>query len=99
MTVHILKTDGDYWDEIANGKKPFEVRKDDRKPAYEKGDLVVLVCSGSGPQYGAKLLRRIGYIAREGRIPEGWCVFELLKSNTGDEVRAEMAMNETEVSS
>lgn len=37
---HLLKTYADYWDEISNGNKPFEVRRDDR--GFQKGDILIL---------------------------------------------------------
>jgi len=39
MTDHQLKIYPDYWDEIANGKKTFEVRKNDR--GYKLNDRLV----------------------------------------------------------
>jgi len=40
MNTHTLKIDPDYWEDIANGKKTFEVRVNDRD--YRVGDNLVL---------------------------------------------------------
>jgi len=40
MTVHDLKIYPEYWEDIATGKKTFEVRKNDRD--YQVGDLLLL---------------------------------------------------------
>lgn len=97
MTVHILKTDPEYFEAVEAGKKPFEVRKDDREPRFETDDIVVLV-HGSGLRYGQMLIKRIGYVLRGEHTPEGFCVFALKPMHPGDDVRAEMAMGETAVS-
>ncbi len=98
MTIHILKTEAPYFGEVRLGKKPFEVRKDDREPPYETGDVVALVFTGEGPWHGDVEIRRIGYLARGGRIPDGYCVFELQEARSGDDARVEMAMGKSEVS-
>lgn len=98
MTVHVLKCLGVYFDDICHGRKGFEVRNDDRVPAFETGDVVVLRNIESGPGYGATTIRRIGYIARGECIPNGYCVFALEPSKPGDDIRAEMAMGRIEVS-
>lgn len=98
MTIHVLKCDASYWEDINMSKKPFEVRKDDREPAFKSDDLVVLVHSDPGPRYGHWIARRIGYLARGGRIPDGYCVFELKSSKEGDTARAEVALEAHKVS-
>lgn len=40
MKAHILKTDPDVFDQILDGSKTFEIRKNDR--SYEVGDYLVL---------------------------------------------------------
>jgi len=40
MNTHTLKIDPDYWEDIANGKKTFEVRVNDRD--YRVGDNLAL---------------------------------------------------------
>lgn len=40
MGEHRLKTWPVYWDAVASGDKPFEVRRDDR--GFQKGDVLVL---------------------------------------------------------
>lgn len=91
MTIHILKTDRAYWLDASTGRKPFEVRRDDRDPPYESGDIVALVHSDPGPEHDFVLPFRIGYLARGGRIPEGYCVFELSHPDSNDIVRIRTA--------
>lgn len=97
MTVHVLKCDPEYFEAVESGKKPFEVRRDDREPPFETGDIVALV-HGPGIRYGERLVKRIGYVARGGRIPEGFCVFALVPAKVDDGIRVEMATGETVVS-
>jgi len=40
MKTHELKTDKQVFDEVASGRKTFEIRKDDR--GFEVGDFLVL---------------------------------------------------------
>jgi hypothetical protein len=40
VAEHELKVQGPYFNVIANGNKPFEVRRNDR--AYQSGDVLVL---------------------------------------------------------
>lgn len=84
MTIHILKTDADPWRDVEAGRKPFEVRKDDRDPRYESGDVVVLVNSSPGPGFDHELVRRIGYVYRGAHVPNGFCVFELESAQNTD---------------
>ena len=98
MTVHVLKCDEGYFEDVRQGAKEFEVRADDRDPPFTGGDVVALVHTDPGPSYGAVLIRRIGYLARGERIPPGFCVFALRPMEAGDTVRGEMAMGKTAVS-
>jgi hypothetical protein len=97
-TVHLLKCDGNYWDDVATGRKTFEVRKDDRTPSFEPGHVVALISTAPGPNFDKALVRRIGYLARGGRIPEGYCVFELLPAKDEDITRVDAARGGTRVS-
>jgi hypothetical protein len=84
MTIHVLKADDCYWQDVRIGAKAFEVRIDDRQPRYETGDVVILVNTGPAPWTGARVVKRIGYLARGGRIPSGFCVFELAEAQSSD---------------
>ena len=42
MNTHWLKVWSEYYDDVASGRKPFEVRVDDRTPPYEVGDTLIL---------------------------------------------------------
>jgi len=42
MNTHWLKVWSEYYDDVVSGRKPFEVRVDDRTPPYEVGDTLIL---------------------------------------------------------
>ena len=98
MTVHVLKCDPEYFLAVETGEKQFEIRPDDREPPFERGDVVAMINTGAGPGYGATMIRRVGYIARGNRIPEGFCMFALAPKEPGDDIRVEMALGRTAVS-
>lgn len=65
FTVHELKTVPPYFDAVASGAKPFEVRRDDR--GFMPGDLLVL--REWLPEVGdyspaAHLFRKVTYVLR-----------------------------------
>lgn len=84
MATHQLKTWPTYWDAIDQGKKNFEVRRNDR--AFQTGDVVELYRTdgdhiGSLVQMSVEPLRfRIGWLLQGGQfgIEPGYCVFSLL---------------------
>lgn len=81
--VHFLKAEPASFSRARDGVKTFEIRKDDRHPAYETGDTVVLQeydAAGSGYTGSGWLVFSVGYVERSKCIPEGWCGFELLKA-------------------
>lgn len=41
MKTHICKIYPVYFDEVDSGKKPFDVRLDDRRPKYKVNDLII----------------------------------------------------------
>jgi len=77
--VHPLKTVRKYWTAVKDGRKPFEVRLNDRN--YTRGDIVVLreYDDFADVFTGRSLTRKITYVLRgpELGIAEGWCVFGL----------------------
>lgn len=92
--THNLKTWPCYFEEVRNGFKPFEIRKNDRN--FEVGDLLVLeefdpdateevtMADGdkvelAGSYTGRTLERRIIYITDFAQQP-GWVVMSLLES-------------------
>ena len=72
--IHELKIDTEYFREIANGNKLFEIRYNDR--GYQKGDIVHLMpCRGSSfvePYEGLKFV--ITYVTGF-QQKENWVVF------------------------
>jgi len=77
MTEHVLKTWQPYWEAVASGAKPFEVRRDDR--GFQRGDILVLRCTepktglpiSAGPGFSAKakeVRKRISYILTGGQL-------------------------------
>lgn len=81
---HILKTDPLYWDAIAEGRKSFEVRFDDR--GFDVGDTLELMridrLDISSSYDGLdRLYSKIIFILRGGQygIADGYCVLQLGK--------------------
>jgi hypothetical protein len=86
---HTLKTWPTYYDAIARGEKPFDVRRDDR--GFQKGDVIILQRTGEGQHnrhevdYGYdlkprfQLRRTITYILTGGQfgIEPGYVVLGL----------------------
>lgn len=62
--THVLKTWPEHWDAIADGSKPFELRKDDR--GYQTGDRLIL--QGFDRQTNSynfnEIVATVGYILR-----------------------------------
>lgn len=82
--VHVLKTAATAWDAVANGKKRFEVRKNDR--FFQRGDTVrlrKLAPAGSGVLYAQPepepLEFSIGWILQGPQygLESGYIVFQL----------------------
>lgn len=88
MAVHSLKCWPDYFEAIMSGKKSFDVRKDDREPRYEVGDILILeeFRAHVGEFTGRKMKCHIKRVARytsdlnnlEGEgVREGYCIIGL----------------------
>lgn len=77
--THALKTWPGYYAQVASGKKPFEVRKNDRD--YKTGDRVLLqeFDPNTEKYTGNEMEFRIGYILQGPGfgIQNGFCVFTL----------------------
>lgn len=43
LATHILKTEIGFWDDINEGRKTFEIRRDDREPKFTVGDTLILL--------------------------------------------------------
>ena len=63
MKLHELKIKSEYYIDVRNGQKTFELRKNDRD--YEEGDLITFNCidSANNPKDGA--LYKITYILKD----------------------------------
>ena len=88
VNVHELKTLAPYWDAVASGAKPFEVRRDDR--GFQRGDILKLhrMCPDTNRHYdtvpGSRftrrtLTKRITYVLTGGHfgIEAGYVVLGL----------------------
>jgi len=87
MSEHTLKTLARYWDAVADGRKTFEVRKNDR--AFQTGDILILekwdddegryYITEPGMFSAVKLRKRITYLLQGGQfgIEPGYCVLGL----------------------
>lgn len=82
--THELKVWPQYFPALRDGVKSFEFRKDDREPRFAVGDVLRLRewdpqrFGVNGRDYtGREVLRRVTYVARDGVIPEGYCVMAI----------------------
>ena len=76
-TIHILKIIPEYFIEVENGNKSFELRKNDR--GFEVGDLVIMEETKDGKPTGSKTApRQITYIFKGGKygLSDEYCIFE-----------------------
>jgi len=62
MKTHHLKTLPKYWNDIRDGLKTFEVRRDDR--GFEEGDELALVHT----EHKSVIFRKVMYILRGGQF-------------------------------
>lgn len=62
---HVLKLDTEYFDAVACGAKPFEVRRDDR--GFQRGDILILERYGKSKSAlkGIYYLTKTGYTASD----------------------------------
>lgn len=96
QTVHVLKTDIEFFEHVVNGSKRFEVRLNDRN--FKTGDIGVL-WSNHIPFDDGILLEKnlspivyifeIGYILNQAHrfTKEGYVTFSILESNLSEIVR------------
>jgi hypothetical protein len=90
---HRIKSWPDSFAAAISGRKPFEVRRDDRSPPYDTGDLVTLQEwrppseTEADPGYtGRSAAFLIGYVERGPHTPVGWCVFELIAPEVANRI-------------
>ena len=79
MTIHELKTWKEYFEEVFNGRKTFEVRKNDRN--FKKGDIIILQEWDNETQdyTGRQMARGVSYILQGGQfgIENGFVVMAM----------------------
>jgi hypothetical protein len=83
--VHTLKTWQPFWDDVFEGHKTFEVRRDDR--GYKVGDLLVLQEWADDRHLGGTCFRVIAYVLRDGAqfgVREGHVVLGIRPVRTSD---------------
>lgn len=84
---HELKVHARFFSALADGRKPFEVRRDDQEPPYRVGDVLRLrECEWNPPEWlgvavgwlmctqgytGREVRRRVTYVLRHADFPEG----------------------------
>ena len=75
--THELKIRPEYFLLVSEGRKTFEIRRDDR--GFRAGDIVVLreFDPREGGYTGQLIQKKIGYVSVFAQRP-GWCVFSLL---------------------
>lgn len=82
--LHALKTIQPYFDMVKEGKKKFELRKEDDR-SYNEGDTVILQ-EWDGEKYtGQELTFTIGAIVRNVKqfgLKDGYCAFSLSEPTT-----------------
>lgn len=82
--MHYLKTVVPFFEQVAAGNKPFELRKDDRAGGFAVGDVLTL--NEYDPEYdwysGRQIVARVTSIVRHGAFPdalsEGYVIMGIL---------------------
>lgn len=75
LRVHHLKIEPQYFLAIQQGRKNFEIRKNDRD--FQEGDKLILQEYLPGSYTGRDITAEIGYISVFQQQP-GYCVFSLI---------------------
>ena len=95
-TTHRVKSWPENFSAVVAGRKTFEIRRDDRSPPYQCGDLILLQewvppdrPEVSEPGFSRRqALFMIGRVDRGPCCPDGWCAFELISTETALRVGA-----------
>lgn len=88
MTTHLLKTINPYFDHVLEGRKDFELRKDDR--GFKVGELVELREYNPEKGFsGAVIRKEIKYILRGPvyGLGEGWVILGLKEVKKKERVK------------
>lgn len=79
MANHKIKIKEEYYTEITNGNKTFELRKNDRD--YQEGDTIeFIVLKENGEQKTSSRIYKITYILKgvpEYGLADGFCIFSI----------------------
>jgi ASC-1-like (ASCH) protein len=75
MVVHKIKILPEYFKAVAEGRKTFEIRFDDRH--YREGDTLVLKEWTEGKYTGYEITKQVGYVTDYEQKP-GFVVFSLV---------------------
>lgn len=71
--THIIRLAAMYFDDVASGKKSFELRKNDR--GYKEGDVLELMEFKDGRNTGREIKADIIYMLEDySGLEEGWCI-------------------------
>jgi len=81
--THELKSWPAHFGAALTGRKRFEIRRDDRTPGFQAGDVVVLLEYDPHEEEprrftGRRAMFFIGYVERSACLPPGWCGFDLV---------------------
>lgn len=75
---------GDYFDDVANGIKTFELRKNDR--GYKKGDILEMMEFADGKNTGRMVKVLVTYILEDYTgIEDGYCIMATKLMKDGEE--------------
>lgn len=77
--THHLKIQPEYFEAVRSGTKCFEVRRDDRTPRYEVGDLLILAEFADGAYTGRGVTVLVDYIYRGALCLDGYCIMSIRK--------------------
>ena len=80
--IHDLKILTAYFDDVAKGRKTFELRFDDR--GYFKGDLLLLREWTNGTYTGRRVVVKVTYILKgfDG-LKDGWVILSIKRVKGG----------------
>lgn len=82
--VHQIKIAPSYYDDVASGRKPFELRKNDRN--YKVEDILELVEFKEGKNTGRVIKKIITYLLEDYTgIEEGYCILGIKDVRQDDE--------------
>lgn len=98
-TNHKVKSWPEHFAAVVSGRQTFEIRRDDRSPPYQTGDLVTLQewitpdrvddpARADAGYTGRQIMFLIGHVSRGPCVPHLWCGFELIPIETALRVGA-----------